>query len=124
MGSGLDSLDNKGVVEHDVSIQAASFTLTARAGQTATGEFTFDKAGVYEFICSIPGHKERSAASGERRSVERMEHRPDSHRCTHDFSRWLRRTRRAMMIVYLTLTSVQLRDIEVMVAVGSGPGEA
>jgi len=52
------TLDNKGVVEHDVTIQAAGFTLLAKAGQVATGEFTFDKAGVFEFICSIPGHKE------------------------------------------------------------------
>src|SRR5919199_299534 len=52
------TLDNKGVVEHDVTIQAAGFTLLAKAGQTATGEFMFDKPGVFDFICSIPGHKE------------------------------------------------------------------
>src|SRR5205085_1870917 len=28
------------------------------AGQTATGEFTFNKAGVFDFFCSIPGHKD------------------------------------------------------------------
>lgn len=52
------TLDNKGVVEHDVTIQAVGFTLLARAGQTATGEVTFDKPGVFDFICSIPGHKD------------------------------------------------------------------
>ncbi len=52
------TLDNKGVVEHDVTIQAAGFTLLAKAGQVATGEFTFNKAGVFDFFCSIPGHKE------------------------------------------------------------------
>jgi nitrite reductase (NO-forming) len=52
------SLDNKGAVEHDVTVPATGFTLFARAGQSATGEFTFDKPGVFDFICSIPGHKE------------------------------------------------------------------
>ncbi|HET6317752.1 MAG TPA: copper-containing nitrite reductase, partial [Chloroflexota bacterium] len=52
------TLDNTGVVEHDMTIQAAGFTLLARAGQTATGEFTFDKAGVFDFICSVAGHKD------------------------------------------------------------------
>jgi nitrite reductase (NO-forming) len=52
------TLDNPGVVEHDVTIQAARFTLAAKAGQTATDAFTLDKAGVFDFICSIPGHKD------------------------------------------------------------------
>jgi nitrite reductase (NO-forming) len=52
------SLDNKGAVEHDVTVPAAGFSLLARAGQSATGEFTFDKPGVFDFICSIPGHKD------------------------------------------------------------------
>jgi nitrite reductase (NO-forming) len=52
------TLDNKGVVEHDVTIQAAGFSLLAKAGQVATGEYTFDKPGVFDLICSIPGHKE------------------------------------------------------------------
>ena len=52
------TLDNKGAVEHDVTIQAAGFTLLARAGQTATGDYTFDTPGVFDLICSIPGHKE------------------------------------------------------------------
>jgi nitrite reductase (NO-forming) len=52
------TLDNKGVVEHDMTVQAAGFTLLAKAGQVATGEFAFSNAGVFDFICSIPGHKE------------------------------------------------------------------
>ncbi len=52
------TLDNTGVVEHDMTIQAAGFSLLAKAGQAATGEFTFDKAGAFDFICSIAGHKE------------------------------------------------------------------
>ena len=45
-------------MEHDVTVPSAGFTLLARAGQTATGEFTFDKPGVFDFVCSIPGHKD------------------------------------------------------------------
>jgi nitrite reductase (NO-forming) len=52
------TLQNSGVVEHDVTIPSAGFSLLARAGQTATGEFTFDKPGVFDFFCSIPGHKD------------------------------------------------------------------
>ena len=52
------TLQNSGVVEHDVTIPSAGFSLLARAGQTATGDFTFDKPGVFDFFCSIPGHKD------------------------------------------------------------------
>jgi nitrite reductase (NO-forming) len=52
------TLDNKGVVEHDITIPATGFTLFAKAGQVASGDTTFDTPGTYEFICSIPGHKE------------------------------------------------------------------
>jgi nitrite reductase (NO-forming) len=52
------SLNNTGAVEHDFTVQAAPFTLQAKAGQTATGEFTFDKPGTFDFLCSIPGHNE------------------------------------------------------------------
>ena len=52
------TLHNTGVVEHDVTIPSAGFSLLARAGQTATGDFTFEKPGVFDFICSIPGHKD------------------------------------------------------------------
>src|ERR1051326_2881595 len=52
------TLDNTGVVQHDVTIQSAGFTLTAQPGKTAMGEFTFDKPGTFDFFCSIPGHKD------------------------------------------------------------------
>src|SRR5262245_36727654 len=52
------TLNNTGVVEHDLTIQDARFALTAKPGQQATAEFTFDKPGTYTFICSIAGHKE------------------------------------------------------------------
>jgi nitrite reductase (NO-forming) len=52
------TLDNKGAVEHDLTVQALGFKVLAKAGQTATAEVTFDKPGEYELVCSIPGHKE------------------------------------------------------------------
>src|SRR5215472_9604450 len=52
------TLVNTGVVEHDLTIQAAAFTLLAKAGQTAIGEYTFDRPGVFDFFCSVPGHKD------------------------------------------------------------------
>jgi nitrite reductase (NO-forming) len=52
------TLQNTGVVEHDATIPSTGFSLLARAGQTATGEFTIDKPGTFDFICSIPGHKD------------------------------------------------------------------
>jgi nitrite reductase (NO-forming) len=52
------TLLNAGVVEHDVTVSSAGFSLLARVGQTTTGDFTFDKPGVFDFFCSIPGHKD------------------------------------------------------------------
>ena len=52
------TLNNTGVVQHDLTFQGAGFTLSANPGQTATSEFTFDKPGVFDFFCSIPGHKD------------------------------------------------------------------
>jgi nitrite reductase (NO-forming) len=52
------TLNNTGVVEHDITIQGTGFTLLANPGQTTTGDFTFDKPGAFSFFCSIPGHKD------------------------------------------------------------------
>ena len=52
------TLDNRGVVEHDLTFQSAGLSLTAKPGQTATADATFDKAGTFDFFCSIPGHKD------------------------------------------------------------------
>ena len=52
------TLTNTGVVEHDLTIQGTGFAISANPGQTATGEFTFDKPAVLTFVCSIPGHKD------------------------------------------------------------------
>jgi nitrite reductase (NO-forming) len=52
------TLNNTGVVEHDLTVTNTGFSLSANPGQTATGDFTFDKPGVFDFYCSIPGHKD------------------------------------------------------------------
>ena len=58
-------LENKGVIEHDISFPtlkadkpANSLKAVAKPGQSATIEFTPTAAGTYEYICTIPGHKE------------------------------------------------------------------
>lgn len=59
------ALENKGVIEHDIAFPTikadkpgASLKAVARPGQTATLEFTPTAKGSYEYICTIPGHKE------------------------------------------------------------------
>lgn len=59
------ALENKGVIEHDIAfptIQAdkpgASLKALAKPAQSATLEFTPTAKGSYEYICTIPGHKE------------------------------------------------------------------
>jgi plastocyanin len=58
-------LDNKGMIEHDIAFPtiqadkpAASLKVLAKTGQTATLEFTPTAKGTYEYVCTIPGHKE------------------------------------------------------------------
>jgi len=58
-------LENKGVIEHDLTFPtiktdkpAGSLKTVAKPGQTTTLEFTPTAKGTYEFICTIPGHKE------------------------------------------------------------------
>jgi uncharacterized cupredoxin-like copper-binding protein len=49
---------NKGNIDHDVTIAAATLHLAAAPGNTAEGTFTIDQPGSYEMVCSIPGHAE------------------------------------------------------------------
>jgi uncharacterized cupredoxin-like copper-binding protein len=58
-------LENNGVIEHDITFPTikadkpgASLKALAKPGQTATLEFTPTAKGSYEYICTIPGHKE------------------------------------------------------------------
>ena len=52
------SLQNRGVIQHNLHVEGSSATLQADPGTTAQGDFSFDRPGTYEFFCSIPGHKE------------------------------------------------------------------
>jgi uncharacterized cupredoxin-like copper-binding protein len=58
-------LENKGVIEHDIAFPTlkadkpgGALQVLAKPGQTATLEFTPTAAGKFEYICTIPGHKE------------------------------------------------------------------
>ena len=48
---------NKGLVEHDLTIDALKVQIVAKPGKSAEAS-TMLKAGTYETYCSIPGHKE------------------------------------------------------------------
>ncbi len=52
------TLENKGSVEHDITIDALNFQLYAAVGETPSLSTPALAAGSYEFHCSIPGHKE------------------------------------------------------------------
>lgn len=56
------SLENRGVMEHNVTwadeTSATEPFLYAAGGQTVTNTRTFDASGVYDFYCTIPGHRE------------------------------------------------------------------
>jgi plastocyanin len=59
------TFENKGVIEHDLSFPtikadkpATALKVVAKPGQTVTLEFTPTAKGSYEYVCTIPGHKE------------------------------------------------------------------
>jgi len=57
-GSTTISLVNKGVVEHDFTIDALDdFQIAVAIGQTEEGTLTDPAAGTYEYYCTVPGHK-------------------------------------------------------------------
>jgi uncharacterized cupredoxin-like copper-binding protein len=58
-------LDNKGLIEHDIAFPGLKGTSSApdakvlvKPGETGKMDVTFSEAGTYEFVCTIPGHKE------------------------------------------------------------------
>ena len=51
-------LDNAGQLDHDVTVPALGVSLSARAGKSASQTVTATKEGTFDFLCSIPGHKE------------------------------------------------------------------
>lgn len=53
------TLDNQGALEHNLTWdENTELFLTTMAGESATGEITFDTAGTYGFHCTVAGHKE------------------------------------------------------------------
>jgi nitrite reductase (NO-forming) len=51
-------LENRGRIEHDVRVNDVDIHLHAGPGQSASGTFVATKPGVYDFFCTLPGHKE------------------------------------------------------------------
>ena len=56
-GSTTFELVNKGVVEHDFTIDELDFQILANVGETVTGTLTDPAAGTYKVYCTIPGHE-------------------------------------------------------------------
>ena len=53
------TLQSVGGADHDFTLSegvARPVKITAKGRQTATGAFTIERAGDYEFVCSVPGH--------------------------------------------------------------------
>lgn len=47
---------NAGTISHTFTITALDFELETNGGQTASGALRVDRAGTYEFICTVAGH--------------------------------------------------------------------
>ncbi len=56
-------LKNAGTVEHDFKIEKTAVSITLKPGQTVTKEIPALAAGVYDVVCSVPGHKEAGMAT-------------------------------------------------------------
>jgi len=53
------TLDNtKGTLKHNIKQTDLNIDTAVEAGQKATFEFTPTKAGTFDFVCDVPGHKE------------------------------------------------------------------
>jgi nitrite reductase (NO-forming) len=53
------TLQSTGGGEHDFALDegvARPFKVAVRGGETASGTFTIERPGTYEFYCSVPGH--------------------------------------------------------------------
>lgn len=56
-------LQNDGKIDHDVKLTGIvvggkEVQVAARPGEKASIEFTAPQAGVYELVCTLPGHRE------------------------------------------------------------------
>jgi uncharacterized cupredoxin-like copper-binding protein len=52
------TLKNTGSIEHDLTVGDTGFKLSVNSGKTGQKELKLDKAGTYEFHCSVAGHKD------------------------------------------------------------------
>jgi plastocyanin len=52
------TLVNRGIVEHDFTVDELGVKIHADIGKTASGTIAAPAAGTYEVYCSIPGHKQ------------------------------------------------------------------
>ena len=52
------TLDNRGRLFHDLTIDELDFVLPAEAGSRSSGALTVLRAGRYRIVCSVPGHAE------------------------------------------------------------------
>ncbi len=53
------TLDNtKGTLKHNIKQADLNIDTAVEAGQKATFEFTPTKAGTFDFVCDVAGHKE------------------------------------------------------------------
>lgn len=50
-------LKNGGAVEHDITIDAPTFKISALPTKTGQADLTIPAAGSYTFYCSVPGHR-------------------------------------------------------------------
>ena len=50
------TLDNRGRLYHDLTINGLGFVLAAESGELATGALMVPQPGRYEYECSVPGH--------------------------------------------------------------------
>lgn len=50
------TLDNRGAAFHDFTVPELGFMLAADGGAQARGALTAAEPGIYDFLCSVPGH--------------------------------------------------------------------
>lgn len=50
------TLDNQGAAFHDITIPALDFVLAAEGGELSRGALSDIEPGIYDFLCSVPGH--------------------------------------------------------------------
>lgn len=52
------TITNTGALDHDFVIEELDLDILLTPGQSETVTFIVDEAGIYEYICNIPGHQD------------------------------------------------------------------